>query len=263
MSSASAGCSEIQAPDASRIRPGQPVVVGVDVGHHDTLDVGDVAPGLLHAGRQRAEGVVGVPAGVDQVRTAVGLEEVDEDVAQRVVGQRHRDAPQARAGPSRPPGRGRWPPRRPGPARRGRSGAVWCVLVDVEVTTGPAGSRGSPSPALGDHVPHDLVRSSCDGPGTSVKEGVLPAPILLAELVPLDHHGTGPQQGQRGLGDLQVQLAEPDLRHGGVGRRDLPPGRLGGHALAQVALDAGPGGEVPRCCWRTAPSSMAGRPPRS
>ena len=74
--------------------PGQPVVVRVDVGDHDALDVGDVAAGLLHAALQRAEGVVGVPPGVHQVGPAVGLEDVDEHVAQRVVGQRHRDAPQ-------------------------------------------------------------------------------------------------------------------------------------------------------------------------
>ena len=74
---------------------GQPVVVRVDVGDHDALHVGDVAAGLLHAALQRAEGVVGVPAGVDEVGPTVGLEEVDQHVAQRVVRQRHRNAPQS------------------------------------------------------------------------------------------------------------------------------------------------------------------------
>ena len=75
--------------------PGQPVVIGMDVGDQDALDIGHVAADLLHAAVQRAEGVVGVPSGIDQVGAAVGLEDVDEDVAQRVVGQRYRNAPEA------------------------------------------------------------------------------------------------------------------------------------------------------------------------
>jgi hypothetical protein len=72
----------------------------------------------LHAARQCAESVVGVPAGVDQIRAAVGLEEVDEHVAQRVVGQRYRDAPQPWSDLRRRE-RGRWSPRTAAAARAG------------------------------------------------------------------------------------------------------------------------------------------------
>ena len=134
-------------PDA----PGQSVVVGVDVRHHDALDVGDVAPHLLHAGRKRPEGVIGVPAGVDQIRPLVRLEDVDEDVTQRVVRERHRNAPEPvpdllDAG-ERVVGRG---------GAAGALGVGWSglrVRVRVLVTRClghdwdcPRGSRGRPSP---------------------------------------------------------------------------------------------------------------------
>jgi len=51
--------------------------------------------------------------------------------------------------------------------------------------------------------------------------------------------------GEGGLGGLEVELAGPDFRDGGVGCRDLPVHGLGGHALPQVALNAGPGRQVP------------------
>ena len=76
---------------------GQPVVVRVDVGHHHALHVGDVAAGFRDAAAQCAEGIIGVPAGVNEVRPTVGLEEVDEHVAQGVVGQRNRNAPESGA----------------------------------------------------------------------------------------------------------------------------------------------------------------------
>ena len=74
---------------------GQAVVVRVDVGDQNPLHVGDRLPRLLQPCHQGLIGVVGVPAGVDQVRAAIGLERVDEHVAQRVVGDRDRDAPEA------------------------------------------------------------------------------------------------------------------------------------------------------------------------
>ena len=117
--------------------PGQPVVVGVDVGDHDALDVGDVAAGLLHAALQGAERVVGVPAGIHEIRPSVGLEEVDEDVAQRVVGQRHRDAPQP--GPDLlDPGKGVVGGRGAPGALRVRRARVGWAWRDVEVMTCPA-----------------------------------------------------------------------------------------------------------------------------
>ena len=68
----------------------------MDVRDHHALHVADGEPGLLEAAAQRVERVVGVPARVDEVRAPVGLERVDEHVAEHDR-ERHRDAPQARA----------------------------------------------------------------------------------------------------------------------------------------------------------------------
>ncbi len=76
---------------------GQAVVIRVDVGDEDTLDIGDVEAGVGQSGHQRVVGIVGVPSGVDDVRPAIGLEGVDQHVAQRVVRDRYRNAPKARA----------------------------------------------------------------------------------------------------------------------------------------------------------------------
>ena len=75
--------------DAAR----QPVVVGMDVRDHHALDVGDVEAGLAEPGAERFERDVGVPAGVDDERPAVGFERVDEDVTQHDR-ERYGDAPQ-------------------------------------------------------------------------------------------------------------------------------------------------------------------------
>ena len=74
-------------------------MVGVDVGDHHAPHVGDGGAGDPQTVGQRLEGVVGVPAGVDEVDPPVGLEGVDEDVAQRVVGDGDGDAPQPRPHP--------------------------------------------------------------------------------------------------------------------------------------------------------------------
>ena len=88
-------------PRAGRLADttGQPVVVGVDVRHQHALHIGDVEPGGDETPAQDVVGVVGVPAGVDEIWPPIGLERVDEDVPQRVVGDGDGDAPQTRAHP--------------------------------------------------------------------------------------------------------------------------------------------------------------------
>ena len=51
-------------------------------------------PASVSAVVQRRPGVLGVPPGVDDGHAIVELEGVDEDVAQRVVRDGHRDGPQ-------------------------------------------------------------------------------------------------------------------------------------------------------------------------
>ena len=74
-------------------------MVGVDVGDHHAPHVGHRRAGDGQPGGQGVEGVLGVPPGVDEIDPAVGLEGVDEDVAQRVVGDGDGDAPQPRPHP--------------------------------------------------------------------------------------------------------------------------------------------------------------------
>lgn len=73
------------------------MVVGVVVGDEDAVDVGD---GRAEGGEAAGEGVVGggvVPAGVDEDGAAVGVHDVDERVAEGVVGDRDLDAVDAAA----------------------------------------------------------------------------------------------------------------------------------------------------------------------
>ena len=68
---------------------GQAVVVGVVVGDDHAVDLGD---GGAAGGEPRGEGVPGgrvVPAGVDEHRAAVGVDDVHEGVAERVVRDGH------------------------------------------------------------------------------------------------------------------------------------------------------------------------------
>ncbi len=74
-------------------RGGEPVVVGVVVGDHHPVDVGGVEAAGGDAGGEGVPGVRVVPAGVDQDRSAVGLQEVDEGVAEGVVRDGDGDAP--------------------------------------------------------------------------------------------------------------------------------------------------------------------------
>ena len=96
---------------------GQAVVVGVDVGHHDRPDVGDAPAGLGQAVVEGLPGVVGVPTGIDHGHPVVQLDQVDQDVAQGVVGDGDRDRPQARAAPARPRAAGGRPRLPSGPCR--------------------------------------------------------------------------------------------------------------------------------------------------
>ena len=94
------GIGRVEADPGPRGLPhpsGQPVVVGVDVGHHHRPHVGHRAAGRPQAVIEGLPGVVGVPACVDQGHPVVELEGVDQDVAQRVVRDGHRDRPEARA----------------------------------------------------------------------------------------------------------------------------------------------------------------------
>ena len=74
----------------------QAVVVGVDVRDEHAVALGDVGAGGAEAGDEGVPRLVVVPTGVDEHRAAVGLDEVDERVAERVVRERHADRPQAR-----------------------------------------------------------------------------------------------------------------------------------------------------------------------
>ena len=129
-------------PDAT----GQAVVVRMDVGDHDALHVSDVAPDLFHAARERAEGVVGVPPGVNQVRAAVRLEDVDQA---RTASELFGSGTGMLHSPSRTfstPGNGSLAAAAPR-ARWACGGPGWgwgclCSWRDVEVTTGTA--RGAP-----------------------------------------------------------------------------------------------------------------------
>ena len=97
MSAASAGWSAIQAPEASRSRPGEPVVIGVDVGDEDRPHVRRGVSGDRHAGDQRAPRLIGAPAGVDD----------REAVARARAGRRARSAAGCSAAaraPTRGPG---------------------------------------------------------------------------------------------------------------------------------------------------------------
>ncbi|KAF1854440.1 hypothetical protein Lal_00003834 [Lupinus albus] len=76
---------------------GEPVVVGVVMGDEDAVHIGD---GGAARGEPGGEGVPGrgvVPAGVDQDGAVIGVEEVDQGVPERVVGDRDRDAPHSTA----------------------------------------------------------------------------------------------------------------------------------------------------------------------
>ncbi len=87
---------------------GQAVVVGVVVGDEHAVDVGDRDAEGGEAGDEGAPGLGVVPAGVDEDGAAAGVEDVDEGVAERVVGDRDLDAVDAAAvvGDVRGDGRG-------------------------------------------------------------------------------------------------------------------------------------------------------------
>jgi hypothetical protein len=71
----------------------------MDMGDENSLGLGDRTAGLGHAGPQRRIRLIGVPPGIDEVGASVGLKEVDEDIAQRVVGKRYWNAPKSGAHP--------------------------------------------------------------------------------------------------------------------------------------------------------------------
>jgi len=76
---------------------GETVVVGMDVGDKCRADVTDTVPGHGEPVDQRLPRRLGVPARVDHGDTVVQLEQVHDDVAQRVVRDGHRHRPQLRA----------------------------------------------------------------------------------------------------------------------------------------------------------------------
>ncbi len=86
-------------PRAGRLADpaGQAVVVGVVVGDDDAVDVGDRDAECGEAGDEGVPGLGVVPAGVDEDRAAVGVEDVDEGVSEGVVGDGHLDPPHASA----------------------------------------------------------------------------------------------------------------------------------------------------------------------
>ncbi len=69
------------------------VVVGVMVRDQDAVEIGEGEAAGADAGDEGVPGVRVVPAGVDEHRPAVGLQEVDEGVAERVVRDGDGDAP--------------------------------------------------------------------------------------------------------------------------------------------------------------------------
>ena len=73
----------------------QAVVVGVDVGDQHAVALGDVGTGGAEPGDERIPRLVVVPPGVDQHRATIGLDQVDERVAERVVREGDADRPQA------------------------------------------------------------------------------------------------------------------------------------------------------------------------
>ena len=72
---------------------GESVVVGVMVRDQDAVEIGEGEAAGADAGDEGVPGVRVVPAGVDEHRPAVGLQEVDEGVAERVVRDGDGDAP--------------------------------------------------------------------------------------------------------------------------------------------------------------------------
>ncbi|SKY52444.1 Uncharacterised protein [Mycobacteroides abscessus subsp. abscessus] len=72
-------------------------VVGVQMGDEHVRDVGEVVSGGMDSVDKHLPARVGVPAGVDEREPAVCRRQcVDEDVAQRVLGDEDRDRPEAR-----------------------------------------------------------------------------------------------------------------------------------------------------------------------
>jgi hypothetical protein len=76
---------------------GEAVVVGVVVGDDHAVDVGDRDAQGTETGDEGLPGGRIVPAGVDEDGAAVGVEEVDQGVTERVVGDGHLDGPDAAA----------------------------------------------------------------------------------------------------------------------------------------------------------------------
>ncbi|CAM5457430.1 hypothetical protein BSAF29S_05018 [Bacillus safensis subsp. safensis] len=72
---------------------GQAVVVGMVVGDHDTVHVPHGQPEGVEPSGQLAPGSRVVPAGVDQDGPAVGVDDVDQGVPERVVRDRHPQVP--------------------------------------------------------------------------------------------------------------------------------------------------------------------------
>ncbi len=80
---------------ALRTQPSRhPVVIGVNVRDDDPRHVRWRQACRLHAVGQRVPASVGVPAWVDDHEIAVGGDEIGQGVAERVIGDRHRDRPQ-------------------------------------------------------------------------------------------------------------------------------------------------------------------------
>jgi len=76
---------------------GQAIVVGMKVRHHHGTHIVDGTARFGQPGIQGIPGVVRRPPRVDEGHAVVELEHVDRDVAQRVVGNGHRDGPHAGA----------------------------------------------------------------------------------------------------------------------------------------------------------------------
>ena len=68
---------------------GQPVVVRVDVGDQEPLDIGEGEVEVSQLGLQRVEGLGCIPAGVDQRIAVVAGEEIGQHPAQWVVRNRY------------------------------------------------------------------------------------------------------------------------------------------------------------------------------
>lgn len=75
---------------------GKPVVVRMDVGDEDCLDVARRVSRQRHPGDERAPGLLRVPTGVDDSRPGVQLQQVHEHVPKRIVREWHRDRPEPR-----------------------------------------------------------------------------------------------------------------------------------------------------------------------